>query len=112
MKNAPATMPVPRTSATCAIQMIKAASIIVSTHSRHDIKTRHHGPIFMLQVVAMKHVASAKLFKTNHHQHLFARVECDRVLPTALVQERRLAVSLQNLEMAEMNMRGVRPAQK
>jgi D-serine deaminase-like pyridoxal phosphate-dependent protein len=39
------------------IRLSSSPFVVVSTHS-NDIKTRHHGVIFMLQIVAVEHVVS------------------------------------------------------
>jgi hypothetical protein len=55
--------------------------------------------IFVLQIVAMEHVAPAKLLTLQEHKHVFADVQRDRVLPPSLMNEWRLAVALQNLKV-------------
>ena len=84
----------------------------MDTHSSQEVKTAHHRVIFVLQIVAVEHVTAAKLLEPNHHQRLFTCFEGYGVLPTFLVGKWRLAVPLQNLEVGEMYVGGVRSAQE
>ena len=68
--------------------------------------------IFVLQIVAVEHVAAAKLLEPNHHQRVFTCFEGYCVLPTFLVGKRWLAVPLENLEVGEMYVGGVRSAEE
>src|SRR6516225_2020126 len=78
----------------------------------NDIETRHHRVILVFQIVAMQHVAPAELLTRQQHHDFLAHVERHGVFPPSLMNQRWLAIALQNLEVGQMHMRRMWAAHK
>ena len=63
--------------------------------------------IFMLQIVAVQHIPPAKLLEPEHYHDFFIFFQGNCVLPASLMQPWWSAVSLNDLEVGEMNVWGM-----
>jgi hypothetical protein len=69
----------------------------------HNIKSRHHAVVLVLQIVAVDEVSSFVSDKPDQECDFFGLVNSDRVLPSPLVRQRWISVSLQNLKVDQMD---------
>jgi hypothetical protein len=70
----------------------------------HDVEPRHHGVVFMFEVVTMQEVSTAIGIEPDRDPCLLTALQSDRVLPAGFVWTGRQTVSIDYLERCEMDM--------
>ncbi len=74
-----------------------------------DIKTQHHGIVFVHIVVAVNDITAFEIIKAVEHFCHVTRTEHRDILSRFEYPGWRLAIPFENLEFLEVNMHRVRP---
>ena len=86
-----------------------ATVILVVVSHVVDVKSQHHGVVFVNRVVTVHWIASGEVAEAEVNLDIVVLTKSDDVLAAALDQGWRISVSFENLVLLEMNMDWVRP---
>src|ERR1041384_956293 len=76
----------------------------------HDVPANHHGVVLMHHVVAMHHVPAEEVAEPEEAARRLVRTEAQNILAGDVERLRRVPVTVENLELLEMDVHRVRPA--
>src|SRR5262245_24274797 len=70
----------------------------------NHVDTRHHGVVFVFEVVAMQQVPASMSAPSDDDLHFLAVFDGNGILPSRLLSQRRTPVPAQKLEGSQMGM--------